>query len=70
MRVCSTGKMWKTMVTVLQLQHLTSMAVTGVFGGDAIKRQVAEAIQIQNAQDPKLLNRQDEWRQVNLPHFE
>ena len=40
--------------------------VTGVYGGDATKRQVAEAVVIQQAQGEGLLNRQDEWRQVKL----
>ena len=47
-----------------------TMRVTGVYGGDATKRQVAEAVRIQHAQGAQLLNRQDEWRQVNLPHVE
>ena len=46
------------------------MRVTGVYGGDATKRQVAEAIRIQHAQGPKLLNRRDEWRQLELPRIE
>ena len=46
------------------------MTVTGVFGGDATKRQVAEATMIQHAQGPGLLNRRDERRQVNLPRVE
>ena len=44
------------------------MKVTGVYGGDATKRQVAEAVTIQHAQGG-LLNRQDEWRQVKLPRI-
>ena len=44
-----------------------TMKVTGVYGGDATKRQVAEAVRIQHAQETQLLNRQDE---VNLPHVE
>ena len=47
-----------------------TMRVTGVYGGDATKRQVAEAVMIQHAQGTQLLNRQDEWRQVSLPHVE
>ena len=45
------------------------MKVTGVFGGDATKRQVAEAVRIQHARG-ELINRQDEWRQVKLPRIE
>ena len=45
------------------------MKVTGVFGGDATKRQVAEAVHIQHARG-ELINRQDEWRQVKLPRIE
>ena len=45
------------------------MKVTGVYGGDATKRQVAEAVTIQHAQGEGLLNRQDEWRQVKLPRI-
>ena len=46
------------------------MTVTGVYGGDATKRHVAEAIIIQHTQGPQLLNRRDEWRQGNLPHID
>ena len=46
------------------------MKVTGVYGGDATKRQVAEAVKIQHARGKGLLNRQDEWRQVKLPRIE
>ena len=38
------------------------MKVTGVFGGDATKRQVSEAVRIQHARR-ELINRQDEWQQ-------
>ena len=41
------------------------MKVTCVFGGDATKRQVAEAIYILHARE-ELINRQDEWWQVKL----
>ena len=46
------------------------MKVTGVYGGDATKRQIAEAVRIQNTPSPQLLNRKEEWRQFNLPHLE
>ena len=46
------------------------MKVTGVYGGDATKRQVAEAINIQHTQGSTLINRQDEWRQVRLPRIQ
>ena len=45
------------------------MKVTKVFGGDATKRQVSEAVQIQHSQG-QLINRQDEWRQVTLPRIQ
>ena len=45
------------------------MKVTGVYGGDATKRQVPEAVNIQHAQGEGLMNRQDEWRQVKLPRI-
>ena len=41
------------------------MKVTKVYSGDATKRQVSEAIQIQHAQG-EVMNKQDEWRQVKL----
>ena len=47
-----------------------AMTVTGVYRGDATKRQVAEAIQMQRAQGPGLVNKRDERRQVNLPRVE
>ena len=46
------------------------MVVTGTFGGDATKRQIAEATKIRYAQGPSLMNRKDEWRQFNLPHVD
>ena len=46
------------------------MKVTGVFGGDATKRQVREAVVIQQTPRSELMNRRDEWRQVILPHME
>ena len=43
------------------------MKVTGVFGGDATKRQVRESVLIQQTPQTDLINRRDEWRQVKLP---
>ena len=43
------------------------MEVTGKFGGDALKRQIAESVKIQNTPTDLLLNRRDEWRQTILP---
>ena len=45
------------------------MKVPGVFGGDAAKRQVTEAVHIQHALG-ELINRQDEWRYVKLPSID
>ena len=44
--------------------------VTGVFGGDATKRQVRESVLIQKVPEDELINRRDEWRQVKLPRVE
>ena len=44
------------------------MRVTGVFGGDALKRQISEAVMIRNSESQ--MNRQDEWRQINLPRLD
>ena len=46
------------------------MSVTGVFGGDATKRQVRESVLIQQTPTDTLINRRDEWRQVKLPRIE
>ena len=46
------------------------MKVTGVFGGDATKRQIKESVLIQQTPNGDLINRQDEWRQVTLPRIE
>ena len=46
------------------------MKITGMYGGDATKRQVVEAIKIQHIQGSTLINRQDEWRQVRLPRIQ
>ena len=46
------------------------MKVTGVFGGDATKRQVRESVLIQKVPEDELINRRDEWRQVKLPRVE
>ena len=44
-----------------------SMKVTGIFGGDALKRQISEGVNIQTTPADKLLNRKDEWRHAILP---
>ena len=42
-------------------QHVYfKMKITGVYGGDATKRQVAEAVRIQHGQGPNILNKRDE----------
>ena len=46
------------------------MKVTGIFGGDATKRQVRESVLIQQTEEKDLINRRDEWRQVKLPRIE
>ena len=43
------------------------MEVTEIFGGDALKRQVSEAIQIRETRGQ--MNRQEEWRQIQLPRL-
>ena len=43
------------------------MRVTGTFGGDALKRQITESVQIQGTSTHLLMNRRDEWRQTILP---
>ena len=45
------------------------MTVTGLYGNDATKRQIAEAIKIQEKDDTTLMNRQDEWRQTVIPRL-
>ena len=43
------------------------MEVTGAYGGDPLKRQITESVNIQNIPADQLLNRRDEWRQTILP---
>ena len=43
------------------------MRVTGVYGGDATKRLVSEAVKIKNTSGQ--MNRQEEWRQIRLPRL-
>ena len=43
------------------------LKVTGVFGGDALKRQVRESVTIQLTPEEDFLNRRDEWRQYKMP---
>ena len=43
------------------------MRVTGVYGGDATKRQVRESVLIQKIPEDGMINRRDEWRQIKLP---
>ena len=45
-----------------------SMKVSGIFHGDALKRQIAESIQIEKT--PGIINRRDEFRQFILPRVE
>ena len=43
------------------------MEVLKVFGGDALLRQVSEAVQIR--EESGQMNRQQEWRMVQLPRL-
>ena len=43
------------------------MEVLKVFGDDALLRQVSEAVQIR--EESGQMNRQQEWRQIQLPHL-
>ena len=43
------------------------MKVLIVFGGDALLRQVSETVRIREECDQ--MNRQHEWRQIQLPHL-
>ena len=43
------------------------MKVTNVFGGDATKRQIAEAIKIENTPTHRLMNRKEEFTRCKLP---
>ena len=45
-----------------------NMRVTGVYTGDPMKRQIAEAIKISATKNS--MNRKDEWRTVNFPRVE
>ena len=45
-----------------------TMNVTGRFRGDPTKRQISESIYIEKTDN--ILNRKDEWRQLNLPRSE
>ena len=44
-----------------------TMEITGSYRTSALRRQLAESIDIQETSDEVLLNRRDEWRQVLLP---
>ena len=44
-----------------------SMKVTDVYGGDATKRQVAEALKIERTSSDRLLNRREEYTRCKLP---
>ena len=44
-----------------------TMRVTGVYRGDATKRQVAEALKIENTPAHQLMNRRDEYTRCKLP---
>ena len=48
---------------------LFRMEVTGAYGGDPLKRQITESVNIQNLPAHQLLNRRDEWRQTILPRL-
>ena len=43
------------------------MSVTGTFKGDAMLRQITEAVQIQNTDDGKLMNTKSEWNMTRVP---
>ena len=44
------------------------MEVLRVFGGDALLRQVSESVQIR--EECGQMNRQQEWRQIQLPNWD
>ena len=44
-----------------------SMKITGSYRKSALRRQLAESIDIQETSEEVLLNRRDEWRHVQLP---
>ena len=44
-----------------------TMNVTGVFGDDAMLRQVTEAVLISRTQSSKLINNKNEWNHVSIP---
>ena len=48
---------------------LFRMEVTGAYGGDPLKRQITESVNIQKLPAHQLLNRRDEWRQTILPRL-
>ena len=49
------------------VQPRFKMKVTGVYGGDATKRLVSEAVKIRTTTGQ--MNRQEEWRQIRLPRL-
>ena len=54
-----------TMHAAVSTPPAFKMRVTGVFGGDATKRLVNEAVKIKHTSGQ--MNRQEEWRQIRLP---
>ena len=46
-----------------------SMKVTGTYRKSALRRQLAESVEIQETPEENLLNRRDEWRQILLPRI-
>ena len=50
-----------------EVQPKFKMKVTGVYGGDATKRLVSEAVKIRTTTGQ--MNRQEEWRQIRLPRL-
>ena len=43
------------------------MNVTGVFGDDAMLRQITESVHIKNIPPQELLNSKKEWNYYNIP---
>jgi hypothetical protein len=50
------------------LQTRFRMDVVGVYGQDAMLRQIAEAVRISNTQDRQLINSREEWNYIQLPN--
>ena len=59
--------LWKHCVEKHKERQEFKMSVTGVYGNDAMLRQIAESVRINRVAKGSLINTKKEWNYIKLP---